>query len=294
MKIKTILKSKQDLSVNFVFDNNFEARFVRREKDYFIIYLSSQDGCNKSCRFCHLTQTKQTSFNHATLENYLFQTQTVLNYYNSTENTLGAATKVHINFMARGEPLANPTLLNSTETLFNALEELIKKHDLSAQFNISTIMPKEIENINLTQTFQNVKQNYAIYYSLYSTNHDFRKQWLPKSLDYNKALTKLSDLQNKLQTKIVFHWAFIENHNDHTNDLEHLKKEISKHNIKAKFNLVRYNPYSNQQGQETNENKLHELFSNLNDFFNTKDSRIVPRVGFDVKASCGMFVLPNI
>ncbi len=78
MKIKEVLHSYEDKSVNFVFDNMLEARFVRRVEDYFIVYLSSHDGCNKACRFCHLTQTKQTSFNETTLEEYLIQAKTVL------------------------------------------------------------------------------------------------------------------------------------------------------------------------------------------------------------------------
>lgn len=290
MHLKEILHSHEDKSVNFVFDNWLEARFVRRTQDYFIVYLSSHDGCNKSCRFCHLTQTGQTSFNETTLEQYIEQARTVLNYYDEIIKTQGAAERVNFNFMARGEPLANKTLLNNAKELFEKLENLATERGLSANFNVSTIFPEEIKNIDLVDVFKDVKQNFGIYYSLYSVDEYFRKRWLPKAINYQVALGKLEKLQQHTHAKIAFHWAFIKNENDQKESIEKLKKELSKYNIHAKFNLVRYNPYSSNQGTESDESTLQMNFDELNYFFNNPSSRIVPRVGFDVKASCGMFV----
>ena len=47
-----IIKSNVDQSVNFIYPSNnigkFEARYVRREDQYFIIYVSSQSGCDQA------------------------------------------------------------------------------------------------------------------------------------------------------------------------------------------------------------------------------------------------------
>ena len=290
MKLVNTLISKEDKSVNFIYDNWLEARFVRREAEYFIVYLSSHDGCNKACRFCHLTQTGQTSFNGTTMEEYLMQAEEVLAYYDSIKDNQGAAKRVNFNFMARGEALANDVILNNAKELFSKLEDLAKERGLIARFNISTIMPMEVESKDLAEVFKDVTQDYAIYYSLYSVNEKFRKRWLPKALNYQIALKKLEALQEEKGIEIAFHWAFIEGQNDSKEDLAQLKNVLSQYNIKAKYNLVRYNPYSPNQGQEPTENVLQHNFDELNAFFNSPASRIVPRVGFDVKASCGMFV----
>lgn len=292
MKILKTLISENDKSVNFIFDNWLEARFVRREAKYFIVYLSSHDGCNKACRFCHLTQTGQTSFKETTIEEYIEQAKVVLNYYKEIKYTQGLAEKVNFNFMARGEPLANSVILNNAKELFDELEKLAKEQNLNVKFNISSIIPEEIKNYSIEDIFKNVTQDYGIYYSLYSVDEKFRKRWLPKALSYNIALEKISQWQKNAPSNafLALHWAFIKDENDSEKNLLDIKDILEKYNIKAKFNLVRYNPYSKQQGEESDDIVLQQNFDLINTFLKKPGSRIVPRVGFDVKASCGMFI----
>ena len=127
MPIK-ILKSTEDASVNFVLSGDypgyFEARYVRRpplksgDPEYFACYLSSQSGCKQACRMCHLTNTKQTQAENATLEIFLEQAEIVLKHYN--ENCAPAKI-VHFNFMARGEALSNEFFIRDNQELFYKL-----------------------------------------------------------------------------------------------------------------------------------------------------------------------------
>src|SRR3954470_14116196 len=103
--------SSEDASVNFdrpADVGRIECRYVRRCPDYVVVYLSSQTGCNQGCRMCHLTATGQTRLRDVTHEEFLEQAATVLDHY---RRETAPARAVHFNFMARGEPLANPVLL---------------------------------------------------------------------------------------------------------------------------------------------------------------------------------------
>ena len=67
-------------------------------------------------------------------------------------------------------------------------------------------------------------------------------------------------------------------------------EDVKSRGIKAKFNLVRYNPHSDRYGYEPEEQHIIQLFNVVQSYLHNPKSRIVPRVGHDVKASCGMFV----
>ena len=111
------LVSEEDSSINYVVPCSdggyFESRFVQRSSDYFIIYLSSHSGCNQACRMCHLTQTKQTMMTPATLDDYVQQAKQVLNNVSFAYHRAVGLTKIKFSFMARGEPLLNPTIINN-------------------------------------------------------------------------------------------------------------------------------------------------------------------------------------
>ena len=204
MHLTQTLPSNEDQSVNFVFDNMMEARYVRRVDDYFICYLSSHTGCNKSCRFCHLTQTGQVDMIDATIDNYIEQAKHVLEYYDTLNKP---AKKVNFNFMSRGEVLANKIFLNHANEILEALHTMAEQRGLDSNFNISTIMPNEVADVNLSNLISN-KYNHMFYYSLYSINPDFRKRWIPKSLPVDEALSKLKDWQQETGRTLALHWVF--------------------------------------------------------------------------------------
>ena len=70
--------------------------------------------------------------------------------------------------------------------------------------------------------------------------------------------------------------------NDSEKDIRDLKFALDfNYDNNYKFNIVRYNPYSPKQGEES---------SNLSLIEEVLEAKIITRVGKDVKASCGMFV----
>ncbi len=287
MKLQ-VLNSQIDRSVNFVEEQLvgfLESRFVRKCDEYFIAYLSSQTGCNRGCTFCHLTATGQTSFIDSSHNDFMAQAIQVFKHYRMQKNP---AKYMHYNFMARGEPLANRILLDSGDELLSKLGQIAKDEGLPAKFNVSTIMPMTLKK-SLTDIFHYI--NPTIYYSIYSTDEKWRSKWMPAAMDTNEALSMLKDYQDFSKKIVKLHYAFIAGENDSVEEVNRVCDAVEKHNLICEFNLVRYNPASPDQGTESSDEVIRrniDIISNRFKF-NTK-VQMIPRVGFDVKASCGMFV----
>lgn len=276
------LISTEDESVNFVSNNGQESRYVHRpDTDYFVVYLSSHGGCNKACRFCHLTATGQTEMISATIPELMLQAMHPLAHNLDGLNMLPKPKihKVNFNFMARGEPLSNPHVV-AWQELEDSLALMAECYGISDyQFNISTIMPDEADLTNLNP------ETVTLYYSLYSLNPKFRRRWLPKAQNPYRALRELAVWQDR-GGKVVIHHPFIKGENDDYLDVIDTVMAVEALGLKTRYNLVRYNPPEGHYSEESD--NLEENFSIWKNVF--PESKIITRVGLDVKASCGMFV----
>lgn len=317
MTFSTLI-SGEDLSVNHVVlaedGGAYECRFVRRRDEYFIVYLSSHSGCDRACRMCHLTQTGQTMMRPATYGDYVKQARTVLKHWFLEGDWRNVPEFINFNFMARGEPFANEKLwappfenMHGPIRMIDALEKRLTQETLSrgvkrAQFNYSTIMPASLPDRPLASVLGRAHRDRNIYYSLYSLKADFRRRWLPKAMNPLLALDRLAEYQRTgidfddgrgpQSGEIVLHWSFIKGQNDDDETVDQIIEEVLKRGMKTRFNCVRYNPFSPAQGEEPDEETLQRLTDKLSAAFGDPRTRIVPRVGFDVKASCGMFLAP--
>jgi adenine C2-methylase RlmN of 23S rRNA A2503 and tRNA A37 len=312
------LISGEDQSVNHVVPADdggaFECRFVRRCDAYFIVYLSSHSGCDRACRMCHLTQTGQTMMTPATFADYMAQGEKVMGHWFKDGDWKNVPEFVNFNFMARGEPFANENLLgglmpskpfSTGPLMIYALEERLARRAWKigirrAQFNYSTIMPASMPDRPLEQLIGRSHRDRNIYYSLYSLKPEFRRRWLPKAMDPYRALDRLAEYQKTALDlgagptpgEVVLHWSFIKGQNDDDDTVDAIIDAVLERGLKTRFNCVRYNPYSPAQGEEPDEETLERLTGKLAQAFGDSRTRIVPRVGFDVKASCGMFLAP--
>jgi 23S rRNA (adenine2503-C2)-methyltransferase len=273
------LESRIDQSVNFVEDALIgftESRYVRKVDDYFIAYLSSQTGCNRGCVFCHLTATNQTRSLDCTHDDFMQQARTVMSHYAKDR----PARYMHWNFMSRGEALANRWLVDNATELLMDLGRLSLDYGVKPKFNISTIMPLT-QRRRLIDMFPIITP--TIYYSMYSADDAWRKRWMPAAMPVAEAIEQLKEYQAISKKIIKIHGAFIQGENDRPDQLREMVDRLE--GLMVEFNIVRYNPLTVQQGEESLD--LDGICRYLNDHFPTK---IIPRVGPDVKASCGMFV----
>jgi 23S rRNA (adenine2503-C2)-methyltransferase len=284
-----VLGSTEDRSVNFVEDQLvgfLESRYVRKVPEYFIAYLSSQTGCNRGCTFCHLTTTGQTRFEDSTADDFLGQALKVMKHYDRQDEP---ANHVHWNFMARGEPLANQHLLGGADAVLAELGALAKRRGLGSRFNVSTIMPLTFREHSLAEVFGYVHP--TVYYSLYSTDEGWRKKWMPGAMPVNEALSALRDYQRYSKKVVKIHHPLIRGENDSLVDAKSVREALSDWGLLCEFNLVRYNPASPAQGREADQAHIDAYLDLLRGYPETFTKvQVIPRVGQDVKASCGMFV----
>lgn len=291
------LNSSEDESINVVFSKGssyLESRYVERfenGKRKVIVYLSSQNGCNQSCRFCHLTQTKQTQFEQGTLTDYLEQANKILTI---PKLKTGVIDQLNFNFMARGEPLLNPLIQNNWSLLRSALLNLLIENNIRAdkvRFKISTIGPISVENYAEVIDGLAEYPDTDIYYSLYSLHESFRVKWLPKSHAPERFLNAL--LKHHHENNIILHWAFISGENDDYDTVMgiiNLLRQLKTANPHLaewvpRVNIVRYNPHVKSTCVESD-----RVFVNADLLRQVANVKVVNRVGHDVKASCGMFV----
>lgn len=272
------LTSQLDNSVNFLTQTEkglFESRYVNRDNGYFICYLSSHTGCNQGCKMCHLTATGQVKMKPASLADYKYQAEKVFEHAQFKEEKI-----VNINFMARGEPLLNPHVLSGQ--VFEELDKLCRDYEFVPTYNISTIFPLQF-NISSIQYFGS--HSPTLYYSYYSDNPYFREEWLPNAHYPIFAFDFLSSYFRKTGIKSKIHFALIKNENDCEQDFYDLAYFINRLPYSPQINIVRYN--------SPNDSEESDKIEYFRDFILDKTKAsvyVVPRVGFDVKASCGMFV----
>lgn len=283
----TVLKSEEDNSVNFILpleEGAIETRYVRRSNDYFIVYLSSHNGCKHACRFCHLTASGQTYFEPVNTDMYLEQALRVFKHYDGIVDEVGAVKKVHFNWMARGEALSNPYMITDSSTLLGCLKCIARERGLVSKFNVSTIIPQDFKH-SLLSAFKGLPIDF--YYSLYSMNESFRKRWIPKAAPVKEALAMLSEWQKSENREVVLHWAFIKDENDSEADVHSICDSVQAADLAVRINLVRYNP-PNDKSSESCKDTIDKNLKIIQDRL-SEESKIVPRVGRDIFASCGQF-----
>jgi adenine C2-methylase RlmN of 23S rRNA A2503 and tRNA A37 len=232
---------------------------------------------------CHLTATGQTETRDVTLDEYVAQAEVVLEHYRGVE----PARLAHFNFMARGEPLLNPVIVQRSGELLDRLWRLADGHGLHARFLISTIMPKRLAR-SLVDMFD--RYHPELYYSLYSTDDSFRRRWLPNAQPVDAALDQLAAWQRATSKIVKIHFAFIRGLNDSEANVHAICDALAARALHAHVNIVRYNPPSRDHGDEPDEAVIERNAQIFRTRMPHARVQVVPRVGFDVNASCGMFV----
>jgi 23S rRNA (adenine2503-C2)-methyltransferase len=194
--------------------------------------------------------------------------------------------------MARGEPLANRALLSDADGLLGDLARRAVALGLRPRYLVSTIFPRELGGRLLEDTF--LVHHPEIYYSSYSVRESFRRRWLPKALPAEEALDRLASWQRSTYKVCKIHYAFIAGENDSETDVHAICDALESRRLMVHVNIVRYNPHDRRRhGVEPPEEVIRRNAMIYQSRLPYARVRVIPRVGYDVHASCGMFFAPG-
>lgn len=294
------LNSEEDNSVNWVLPAPhglfFETRLVEREGGHFILYVSSQSGCNQKCKFCHLTQSGQTReiINASDIE-LGHQLGYVLEGLNEARIYGKKVYRISISFMARGEPLDRALFSNTFESFASSVAPYwLGKWGFSGipvTYKISTIFPStQSKSLESVLDAIEARPNAMLYWSLYSLDQFFRHRWLPNASDPHLLVHLLRPFY-QATGRLRIHTAWIKDENDSEEQVTALAEFLGKNFGGIRFNHVAYNPYYRNQGGVGTESSP-EIIERNHTILKKHGIMVksIKRVGRDIKASCGMFV----
>ncbi len=134
-----------------------------------------------------------------------------------------------------------------------------------------------------------------LHYSIYSMSPRFRQRWLPKAMPAEIALDRLMQWQRSAHKLVSLHHAYIAGENDSEVDVHQICDAVEERGLKVDINIVRYNSADpSRYGVESEESIIQRNAGIYRSRLPQSRVSIIPRVGFDVAASCGMFLGPTV
>ncbi|MBX9850864.1 MAG: 23S rRNA (adenine(2503)-C(2))-methyltransferase RlmN [Cytophagaceae bacterium] len=262
-----------------LFDQNIIEGVLIPADDRMTACVSSQVGCSLTCKFC-ATGYMERKRNLDPGEIY---DQVVLIRRLAEEHYQAPLT--NIVFMGMGEPLLNYS--NVLEGI-NYISSPQGLHMSPKRITLSTAgIAKMIKKLGDDQ----VKFNLAL--SLHAANDKKRNEIMP--INETNTLEALKDslkyFYNKTKNKITFEYILFYNFNDEIQDAKELYAFTRAVGVPVKINIIEYNPISEANFLNAEENKL-EVFKNYLEskelVVNVRKSR-----GKDIDAACGQLAIKD-
>lgn len=236
----------------------------------YTVCVSSQVGCKVGCLFC-LT-AKDGFIRNLTSGEIVSQVLEI-----KRDNNISSNRRVNIVYMGMGEPLDN------LDNVSKAIKILSDEYGLSISPRRQTIstsgLAPKIEKLG--------KMNLGVLLaiSLHAVDDSLREKLMPINRAYNiesiiKAVKNFPIDQRK---RVMFEYLVIKDLNDNISSAKKLVKLLN--GIKAKVNLILFNPYSGSQFKRPELNRVKDFQKYLLDrgvLCTIRESK-----GLDISAACG-------
>ena len=223
-----------------VYDKNGN---ILKEARY-TICVSSQVGCKVGCEFC-LT-AKGGFVRNLTPGEIVGQVLTI-----KEDNDIPANRRVNIVYMGMGEPLDN------LENVAKAVKIFADEHGLSISPRRQTISTSGLAPKIKKLGEMNLGVLLAI--SLHAVDDELRQRLMPINKAYNieSVIQAVKEFPIDQRKRVMFEYLMIKDLNDDIKSAKKLVKLL--HGIKAKVNLIYFNPYPGSPFQRPEEERVKKF-----------------------------------
>ena len=283
IKLASIVKSKKDKTIKFVFLSNnqiIEFSYINKDDGKDIICAPTQTACNLGCKFCFLSDIKLPVRNLETYEIvapiiFMIRALGLTGKQDSNKTLL-------ISYMGCGEPLLN---LENVITASCEIRNKVSDKYQTVRFAVASLIPQ----ISLMEKFiegvtkNNLKMKFHL--SLHSPDIIVRKALMPATELIEESIKLVEKFMHITGNSAEIHYALIKNINDRENDLNELINLLRNRNIPVKF--LAYNKKPNQDMEESE--KVNHFRAMLGLAKIETEFYLPP--GQDIGSSCGLFLM---
>jgi 23S rRNA (adenine2503-C2)-methyltransferase len=236
----------------------------------YTVCVSTQVGCKVGCSFC---LTAKGGFTRdLTSGEIVAQVLAV-----KKDNNLASNRRLNIVYMGMGEPLDN------LDNLARAIKIFKEEDGLAISGKRQTVSTSGISSKIDKLGEMNLGVHIAI--SLHAVDDELRTELIPMNKAYN--IQSIIDAVNRFpidtRKRVMFEYLVIKNRNDDITSAKKLVKLLS--GIKAKINLIYFNPFPGSTYDRPSKKQMHEFQEYLTKhglLCTIRDSK-----GIDISAACG-------
>ena len=236
----------------------------------YTVCVSSQVGCKVGCEFC-LT-AKGGFVRNLTPGEIVGQVLAI-----KEDNNIPANRRVNIVYMGMGEPLDN------LENVAKAVKIFADEHGLSISPRRQTISTSGLAP--KIKKLGEMDLGVLLAISLHAVDDELRQKLMPINKAYNieSVIQAVKEFPIDQRKRVMFEYLMIDNLNDDIKSAKKLVKLL--HGIKAKVNLIYFNPYPGSPFGRPSEEKVKAFQKYLLDhgiLCTIRESK-----GLDISAACG-------
>ncbi len=236
----------------------------------YTICVSSQVGCKIGCAFC-LT-AKEGFKRNLTVGEIIAQVLTL-----KKENNIAQNRRVNIVYMGMGEPLDNMDNLVKAIKVFNEPNGLaigVRRQTIS-----TSGLSRQIEKLG------KLDLGVLLAISLHAVDDELRQTLMPINKAYNieSIINAVKAFPIDQRKRVMFEYLVMKDLNDDIKSAKKLVKLL--HGIKAKVNLIYFNPYPNSPFKRPTSHDMEKFKNFLNEhgvLCTIRQSK-----GLDISAACG-------